>query len=286
MVVVGVIGCRHRRLLVFIVSLSVVGLRGLVSPLSVFIVSSLISRRSLLSPCLLVGWSSVIVAFLSHLSLSRCRSCHPLVFGLRHHRALSLRRLVGRRSSSPCRSVVSSSVVVGHWSSSSCRRSVVVFVWRRWSVISPRWCSSTSSLSVIHIVVCCLPWSSSSVMLSSRVQSQPLSVVAHRSLLSVVVRHLWLSVVCGCPLPIGVCHLWLSVNHRLWSSVNRCLWSSVICGQLSTVVCGRQLFVNHRLWSTVDRHLWSTVDHHLWLTVDHCLWSSVVAPSESVVYRL
>ena len=238
MVVVGVIGRRHRRLLVFIVSLSVVGLCGLVSPLSVFIVSSSISCRSSLSPCLLVSWSSVIVAFLSHLLLSRCRSCRPLVFGLRHHWALLLCRLVGCRLSSPCRSVVGSSVIVGRWSSSSCRRSVVVFVWRRWSVISPRRCSSTSSLSVIHIVVCRLPWSSSSVMLSSRVQSRPLSVVAHRSSLSVVVRHLWSSIVCGCPLPIGVCHLWLSVNHRLWSSINRRLWSSVVCGQLSTIVCG------------------------------------------------
>ena len=225
----------------------VVGLRGLVSPLLVFIVLLSISHRSLLSPCLLIGRSSVIVTFLSHLLSSCRRSCRPLVFGLCHHQASLLRRVVGRWSSLPCRSVVGSSVVISRQSLSSCRRSIMVFVWRHLSVVSPHRCSSTSSSSVIHIVICRL--SSSTVFVICRVVVWSLSLtvicghlsefVVYGHLLSVVIHCLWLSVVCGRPSSVVVRYLWLSVVCGCPSFVVVChLWLSIACrSPLSIIVC-------------------------------------------------
>ena len=176
-----------------------------------------------------------------------CLICHRCVVGRAVHQS-SVFVIIGRR-----RFVASS--VVGHSrlvvQLSVHRLSSVVGLRRL--VVGPSWSSSgvigQSSVlvgvrphphrvsSISSSVVCRLPWSSSSVVLSSGVCHRPSPVVARRSLSSVVVSRLWSSVVCGHP----------STVDRRPSSVVVHRSLSVVCGRPLTIVCGRPVGVRHLL---------------------------------------
>jgi hypothetical protein len=100
-----------------------------------------------------------------------------------------------------------------------CRPSSVV-VHHLWLSIV---CGYPSPIGLSSVVVCC-PLSMVVRRPSTIVGGCPSSVVAHWSLSSVVVCCLWLSVICGCPSPVGllsmvICHLSFVVICHLWSSV-------------------------------------------------------------------
>ena len=211
---------------------SVVGLHRL-------LVFSLVARQSSLPSCLIcrrrvvshaVCQSSVFVVIGRH-----CFVVSPVIVNHCY--------LVGCWSSSPYRSVIGLLVIVGHQSSSSRCRSIVVFVWHCQSVISPR--QSLSSVNVVHDhhLSCC----------------RPESIIDCHLWSPVGVRCLWSSVICGCPSPIGVRHL--------WSSVDRCLLSVVVRRPLTVIVRHPSSVVCGCLWSSVDHHPSSIVCGRLSIVV-------------------
>ena len=200
----------------------VVGLCGLISPLSVFIVSLSISCQSSSSPHLLAGRSSVIVAFLSHLSSLHCRSCRLSVFSLHCHRVSSLCRIVGRhRSSLSCQLSVIITLSFSCRFIGLCRSSVFVVLLSIHHGLCLASLVSHQSSSVF-IVCQCRPRSSSVMLLSGVHWSLSESIIDCRLWLPVGVRCLWSSIVCGCPSPVRVHCLWSSVQGTLPILVTKC----------------------------------------------------------------
>ena len=192
---------------------------------SVFVVSSVRCRsssspcRSVISLCRLLVSSSVGRQSLSPSCLI-CRRrvvgravCQSSVFVIIGHRHFVTLSVIGHSRLVVQLSVCRSSLVVGlhclivgpSWSLSGVVGQSSVLVGVR---PHPHRVSSISSS-----VVCHLPRSLSSVVLSSGVCRRPSPVVACRSSSSVVICRLWLSVICGCPSPVGVRRLWSSVVH-------------------------------------------------------------------------
>ena len=305
-------------------SLYIVGLHRLIvrRPSSVFVVSSAHHRSSSSCHQSVVGLCRLLVSLLvgCQSSLPSCLICRRriishaihqssafVVIG-RHRFVVSLviinhRHPVGRQLSSPCRSVIGLSVIIGlHclivdllWSSSG--------IISQSSVLVGLCCLSMSST----IIVCCVVvWSPSESVVDRRLWS-PIrvrhlwsSVICSRTSF-VVIHRLWSSIVCSRPSSVVVCGCLSSVICCLWLSRVDCLPltmvihhpSTIVCGHLSivvfgqplsvvdrrpstvvalleSVICGRPSTINHCRLSSVVCHLWSSVNRHLWSVIVHC----------------